>query len=171
MNLCNRTNISRLRYFARGRLRHFLQAGLLALPLLMPTAVGAAEPEDGVDPDTARERAIKQYQRELAVMMERYKRYPTEAMARQHQGAVLVRMLVDPSGRARTVELVTSSGFVELDEQARITALKAKPFATIPPALRGVAFEARVKVIFDLGIANGGTNLGRMEARPAIAVP
>ena len=93
---------------------------------------------------------IQSYQQQLAQAAQKTKRYPSEAMQQGWEGTAQVRVKVGADGRISGIELVSSSGHEMLDEQAKITASKAKPFVQIPTALRGQAFDAEIRVVFSM---------------------
>ncbi|MBL8382700.1 MAG: energy transducer TonB, partial [Burkholderiales bacterium] len=78
------------------------------------------------------------------------KRYPNEAMQNGWEGTSTVLLRIGVDGKVAGVETAASSGHDMLDEQARISISRAKPFVPIPEGLRGRAFEARVRVVFSL---------------------
>ena len=92
------------------------------------------------------------YQSQLAGIIEtrKLKRYPGEAMQNGWEGTSTVLLHIGTDGKVAGVETDTSSGYAMLDEQARISIARAKPFVQIPEGLRGRAFDARVRVVFSL---------------------
>jgi len=56
--------------------------------------------------------------------------YPTESRRTREHGLVLLRVLIDEQGHAKTIEVYRSSGHPRLDEAARAAVLRAvfKPF-------------------------------------------
>ena len=92
------------------------------------------------------------YQSQLAGIIEtrKLKRYPGEAMQNGWEGTSTVLLRIGTDGKVAGVETAASSGHAMLDEQARISIARAKPFLQIPEGLRGRAFDARVRVVFSL---------------------
>ncbi len=75
--------------------------------------------------------------------------YPKGSRQRGEQGDVVVEMMVNPQGEVDEATVVSSSGFVELDEAA----LRAVRFAKFTPARSGgetVASIARITLAFKL---------------------
>ena len=75
--------------------------------------------------------------------------YPKGSRQRGEQGDVVVEMMVNPQGEIDEATVVSSSGFVELDEAA----LRAVRFAKFTPARSGgetVASIARITLAFKL---------------------
>jgi protein TonB len=93
---------------------------------------------------------VRSYENQLAVAAQKFKRYPSEAMEQKWEGTARVKVHIGADGKIAGVDMVSSSGHDMLDEQARITINKAKPFVQIPAALRGKAFDAEIRVVFTL---------------------
>jgi protein TonB len=93
---------------------------------------------------------IRSYELQLAQAADKFKRYPSEAMQQGWEGTARIKVHIGADGRISSVELVSSSGHDLLDEQAKTTANKAKPFVQIPAELRGQAFSAEIRVVFGL---------------------
>jgi periplasmic protein TonB len=69
--------------------------------------------------------------------------YPRESSRRREHGTVLLRVLVDPSGRAAQIQVERSSGFERLDIAAREAVQKA---VFRPHEVNGVAQAAQVLI-------------------------
>lgn len=93
---------------------------------------------------------IQSYQQQLALAAQKYKRYPSEAMQQSWEGTARLRVHIGTDGRIAGVDLVSSTGHDLLDEQAKTTVNKAKPFVQIPAELRGQAFDAEILIVFSL---------------------
>ena len=95
---------------------------------------------------------VEAYQSQLASIIEtrKLKRYPNEAIQNNWEGTSTVTLLIGADGKIAGVETTSSSGHDMLDEQARISLSKGKPFVQIPDGLKGKRFEARVRVVFSL---------------------
>lgn len=52
-------------------------------------------------------------------------RYPPESRRIREQGLVILRVLIDESGHAKTIEVYRSSGHPRLDEAARSAVARA----------------------------------------------
>ena len=84
-------------------------------------------------------------------MAGKYKRYPNDAMQNQWEGSALITLRIGVDGRIMGApEITTSSGHEMLDNEARTTLNKAKPFVQIPAGLKGKEFTAQVRVVFSL---------------------
>ena len=117
----------------------------------VPAPKAAAAPP--MPPGEASDRElVALYQNQIAGIVEtrKLKRYPNEAMQNNWEGTATVLLKIGPDGKVAGVETASSSGHEMLDEQARISISKAKPFVQIPEGLKGKPFEARVRVVFSL---------------------
>lgn len=93
---------------------------------------------------------IQSYELQLAQAAQKYKLYPSEAMSQGWEGTAQIKVHIGADGRIAGIDLVSSTGHDMLDEQAKKTAQKAKPFVQIPPALKGQPFDAEIRVVFTL---------------------
>jgi periplasmic protein TonB len=67
---------------------------------------------------------------EVAYLVQPAPHYPPESRRIHEQGLVMLRVLIDESGHAKTIEIYKSSGHPRLDEAARAAVARAvfKPF-------------------------------------------
>jgi len=67
---------------------------------------------------------------DVAYLVQPTPRYPPESRRIREQGLVMLRVLIDETGHARTVEIYKSSGHPRLDEAARAAVTRAvfKPY-------------------------------------------
>jgi protein TonB len=112
----------------------------------------AAAPSAGSAPAASGEMKalIQSYELELAQAAQKYKLYPNEAMSQGWEGTAQIKVHIGADGRIAGIDLVSSTGHDMLDEQAKKTAQKAKPFVQIPPQLKGQPFDAEIRVVFTL---------------------
>lgn len=115
-----------------------------------PRSIPAAPPSPV--PEISDKVLVEAYQNQLASIIEtrKLKRYPSEAIQNHWEGASTVVLKIGSDGKIAGVETTSSSGHDMLDEQARISLSKGKPFVQIPDGLKGKPFEARVRVVFSL---------------------
>ncbi len=114
-----------------------------------PAAPAAPAPAPG---EAAERELVGRYQQQLADIIEtrKLKRYPNDAMQNNWEGTATVLLKIGTDTKIAGVEIVVSSGHEILDEQARISISRAKPFVQVPEGLKGKMFEARVRVVFSL---------------------
>jgi periplasmic protein TonB len=75
--------------------------------------------------------------------------YPPASMRAREQGYVVVQVLVDEKGQARTVEVVRSSGYPRLDESA-VDAIRKWTFT---PAEGSAGPEARIAITWEFELS------------------
>jgi protein TonB len=73
------------------------------------------------------------WQSRLMAHLERRKRYPSAARARQEEGTVVVRFSIDANGNVLSARLARSSGSAELDEATLALLRRASPVPAPPP--------------------------------------
>lgn len=98
---------------------------------------GTAAPEAAPGPmaDTA---SVRSWQARLMAHLERRKRYPSAARGRREEGTAQVRFRVDRGGNVLIAELVRSSGFGALDDEAVSLVRRASPVPAPPPGMNGL---------------------------------
>ncbi len=94
--------------------------------------------------------ANDQYGNTLWGAISKYKKYPRIAQQRGWQGEVIVELSLDGNGKLRSKQILQSSGYDSLDQQALEMVEKALPFPAPPEALRGSNFTIRVPIPFKL---------------------
>lgn len=82
------------------------------------------------------------WQSQLMAHLERRKRYPTSARARNEQGIAYVRFTIDASGNVLSASLARSSGFMELDQEVLALVRRASPVPA-PGANRTITAPVR----------------------------
>lgn len=86
----------------------------------------------------------------ISGLLEKAKRYPTEARAAGHEGIVRLRFTLDASGRLLNWQIQGSSGFPELDEEAGHMVQRAAPFPAFPATLNRQRMALVVPIEFSL---------------------
>ncbi len=81
--------------------------------------------------------------------IEEAKRYPWEALRRNWQGKVVLSFWVDQKGQVRDIQVVQSSGYKVLDEEAQATLRRASPLPS-PPQGGEEGFKIVVPILFRL---------------------
>jgi periplasmic protein TonB len=79
---------------------------------------------------------------QVAYLVQPAPHYPPESRRIREQGLVMLRVLIDESGHAKTVEIYKSSGHARLDEAARAAVARAifKPYTDGGTARAAAAF-------------------------------
>ncbi len=94
--------------------------------------------------------ALPGWKSELAGRLQRAKRYPDAARAREEQGAAAVTFTIDRGGHVLSASLVRSSGSQSLDEEAVALVRRADPLPPVPAELAGSTLTLTVPVTFSL---------------------
>ena len=76
-----------------------------------------------------------QFQALLLAHLERHMRYPRAAQLRGQQGIAHLHLVIDRGGRIVRAEIVRSSGYAVLDDEAMATLERARPLPALPPEL------------------------------------
>ena len=90
------------------------------------------------------------YGNTLWSLISKHKKYPRIAQTRGWQGEVILELLLDGNGKLLEKNIIQSSGYDSLDQQALEMVTKAAPFPTPPDALRGNNFTIKVPIPFKL---------------------
>lgn len=85
----------------------------------------------------------------LVAHLNRHKRYPSEARARQEEGTARLRFSIDRSGRVVGANLVGSSGSSALDAEVLDMIRRASPLPAPPPEVGGGTISLTVPVNFN----------------------
>ena len=94
--------------------------------------------------------ALPGWRSELAGRLQRAKRYPDVARAREEQGAATVTLTLDRSGHVLSVKLVRSSGSPSLDEEAVALVRRADPLPPMPADVAGNTITFTLPITFFL---------------------
>ncbi|HWF94071.1 MAG TPA: TonB family protein, partial [Xanthobacteraceae bacterium] len=102
-----------------------------------------------VAPRPVQARAILQtWRNQVVTILERNKRYPSEARARGDHGVTRLAFSIDQEGHLLSSRIVGSSGSAALDAETLALVRRAEPFPPPPPEL--VGSELTVPVSFNI---------------------
>lgn len=90
------------------------------------------------------------WQKQLAVHIDGFKRYPEAARSNAGTGEVVVRFAIDRSGAVVTRQLLQGSGNTALDEEAIAMLVRAAPLPVPPSDVPGDTFEMAIPIRFKL---------------------
>jgi periplasmic protein TonB len=130
------------------------QAPSEARPESAPTSSPQAEPVKATEvtastgapiDDTA---ALVTWRSRLAAHVQRFKRYPAEALDRHLHGTALVRFTIDRAGAVIAAELVGRSGIEVLDRESLSLISRAAPLPAAPVRVAGTHFTFTIPVRF-----------------------
>lgn len=94
--------------------------------------------------------AMLRYQDLVKQRIEEVRRYPLSAKRQGFEGAVGLRFVILSSGYTREAEVVRSSGFKILDQEAIATIVRASPFPPIPDEISQDFANIEVAIVFKL---------------------
>ena len=114
-------------------------------------SVAAAPPSPALPPAPQELRSgISSWEGKVLARMERFRRYPTAARAKQEQGVVYLRCRIDRDGQVLAAAIERSSGSPALDQAALDTLQRAAPLPRIPKE-RPDPLELSIPVEFSIG--------------------
>src|SRR5262249_41820260 len=87
--------------------------------------------------------------RQVVGLLEKNKRYPSAARARNDQGIVQLAFRLDRQGRVTASRIVKSSGSAALDNESLELVKRAAPFPPLPPNV-GDTLELTVPIRFNI---------------------
>ncbi len=116
-------------------------------PNTLPAAVPA-----GPSPDEIARVGVATQQWEVAFYkhINKYKRYPKSAKRKNQTGTPVVRFVFDRSGTVLEAQIVRSSGYEALDEEAIATFQRASPLPPLPPEIEGDRLARNIPLNFNL---------------------
>ena len=94
--------------------------------------------------------AIPTWKRLVASKLERNKKYPSSAHARDEKGVVELEFSVDRQGRLKSSRILKSSGSDALDRETLDLVQRAQPFASPPAAMTGEEVFLVVPIRFNI---------------------
>lgn len=124
-------------------------------PELQPQEVVLREPETEPSKDVVTiinpaKEAMLRYQDMVKQRIQEVRRYPSWAKRQGFEGAVGLRFEILSNGNAQEAELIHSSGFEILDQEAIATIVRASPFPPLPSELVQDIASVEVTIIFKL---------------------
>ncbi|NHN89501.1 TonB family protein [Acetobacter conturbans] len=112
-----------------------------------PPAPTQAAPAPGSSSSHASHDPVS-WQGALLAQLEKFKRYPSEAMADHQKGVPTVTFSMDRKGHVLSVTLASSSGHVLLDQEAIALPRRAQPLPVPPDSVEGDPITLTVPVEF-----------------------
>jgi protein TonB len=107
------------------------------------------EETPAVAPRPVQARAVvATWRNQIVTILERNKRYPSDARARGEQGVTRLAFSIDGQGHLLSSRIVASSGSAALDAETLALVQRAQPFPAPPPELAGS--EMMVPVSFNI---------------------
>jgi protein TonB len=112
-------------------------------PQVEEAAVAAAPTQGQVN--VSNPNAIPTWKRQVVSLLERHKRYPEAAEARNQRGIVELAFSIDRQGRVTASRIAKSSGSSALDEATLDLVRRAQPFPPPPPEMAGVELSVLMR--------------------------
>ena len=123
-------------------------ASVAAAPMTLATDERAAAPAEG---SVTEAQILPQgWQRAVMAHLGRHKRYPVEARIKHVEGEVLLRFVMDRTGKVRSASLTKGSGAPMLDAEALAMLVRAQPLPPLPTQVRGEQVELVVPINYRL---------------------
>ena len=116
-----------------------------AAPVAPPPVAVPLPAASGPDAGT-----VAQFRLELMDLARRYKKYPRLAQENNWEGRVALHIAIGENGAISAISVKKGAGHAVLDDEAQAMIRAANSKATIPPALRGKAFDLDIAVDFFL---------------------
>ena len=82
--------------------------------------------------------------------LQRYKRYPSEALSRSEEGIVLLSFSIDRSGHVLARHIARSSGHPDLDEEVMDMIKRAEPLPAFPASMSQLQLDLTVPIRFSM---------------------
>ena len=127
------------------------RASVAARPLHIEDAAAAkktAAPMAGVAERDTRTKA--KWHRDLVAHLGRFKRYPATAASRRETGEIVLKFVLDRTGRVTAASVFRSSGSPSLDEAALDMVMRASPLPPPPNEVPGETIELLAPVRFHI---------------------
>jgi periplasmic protein TonB len=112
-------------------------------------AAVAAAPEQG-QINISNANAIPTWKRQVVGLLERHKRYPEAAQARNQHGTVELAFSLDRQGRVTASRIAKSSGSSALDEATLDLVRRAQPFPAPPPEMAGAEVNLSMPIRYNI---------------------
>jgi len=98
----------------------------------------------------SRRAPLVSWKRQMALHLQRNKRYPHEAQVKREHGVSRVSFVIDRQGRVLSSSIAKGSGSQALDREALELLKRAQPLPTPPAEVSGTQFAFSVPILFEL---------------------
>ena len=117
-------------------------------PMVEEAAIAAAPTQGQIN--LSNSNAIPAWKRQVVSVIERHKRYPAAAQARNQHGIVELSFSLDRQGRVIASHIAKSSGSSALDEATLDLVQRAQPFPPPPPEMAGAQINLSVPIRYNI---------------------
>jgi periplasmic protein TonB len=126
-----------------------------AAPNTKPALPPAPPKDEHVQPDRGKPNLSPpapppDYLSRLLAHLNAYKRYPYGARLHREQGTVRLEFMMDRAGNVLSCRIVGSSGFADLDDEARQMIQDAQPLPPVPANYPGTTLDLVLPLVFSL---------------------
>jgi len=94
--------------------------------------------------------ALPNWKSQLLALLERNKRYPSEAQSHGDQGVAMLAFAVDRQGGVHRAHIVRSSGSAALDQETLSLLQRAQPLPAPPADMRGAQIAVMVPIRYSM---------------------
>jgi periplasmic protein TonB len=118
-----------------------------------PTPVEATPPQEEQEakaPPKVSAEVVRKWQMTVNTRLNQYKRYPTQARTRHHEGTFVVAFTLDTDGHVVNSKIVKSSGSALLDQETLDLLARAQPFPVPPNGAGGQDLFLQVPIAYGL---------------------
>ena len=112
-------------------------------------ATVAAAPSQG-QLNVSDSNAVPTWKRQVVGLLERNKRYPAAAQARNERGTAQLAFSLDRQGRVTASRIVKTSGSASLDQETLDLVRRAQPFPPPPPEMAGAEVTLSVPILYNI---------------------
>jgi TonB family protein len=82
--------------------------------------------------------------------LQRYKRYPSEALSRSEEGIVLLSFSIDRDGHVLARRIARSSGYADLDSEVMDMIMRAEPLPAFPANMSQAQLDLTIPIRFSM---------------------
>jgi periplasmic protein TonB len=93
---------------------------------------------------------VSSWQSNVVKHLQRYKRYPSEALSQSEEGVVLLSFRLDRNGYVLTHHIARSSGYADLDNEVMDMITRAQPLPAFPANMPQTQLDLTVPISFSM---------------------
>jgi len=123
------------------------RASVASAPSAAAQQARASAPAPGA---SWRDDALPNWKSQLLALLERNKRYPSDAQSRGDQGVAMLAFAVDRQGGVHRAHIARSSGSAALDQETLSLLQRAQPLPAPPADMRGAQIAVTVPIRYSI---------------------
>jgi periplasmic protein TonB len=93
---------------------------------------------------------VSSWQSSVVKHLQRYKRYPSEALSQSEEGVVLLSFSLDRNGHVLAHHIARSSGYADLDNEVMDMIRRAEPLPAFPANMPQAQLDLTVPISFSM---------------------